>query len=305
MLGLVCAGARAGRGRGGGHPAAGPDHVAAAAPAEQLHPRRRCRWRHRGRQRRRRSSATATPGTSRAAPSSIAVGPVHELPGLRPVPGRQQRPALPAAGLQRLGRHGLVPQLLRLPGLALPARQNALRHGRACWSSCCRSCTCSRTSSVTAPLEFTMIAGPCCGATTSGCAGRSRIGRTGSHNSSLPGSRPGPRTSLRTAPLTSLRTAPRPPAYRPRPVGGTAMTLPVSRPVRARHHAHAQTQANAQAAPTPGADGRLADVARGGVLNLVGAAVAGLGTVALISGRHPELQPGRRPGRSSPRCRCS
>jgi O-antigen/teichoic acid export membrane protein len=39
--------------------------------------------------------------------------------------------------------------------------------------------------------------------------------------------------------------------------------------------------AAAAAAGRPGTDGRLAEVARGGLLNLVGAAVAGLGTVAL------------------------
>jgi O-antigen/teichoic acid export membrane protein len=47
------------------------------------------------------------------------------------------------------------------------------------------------------------------------------------------------------------------------------MTQSVSRP------------AAAAAAGRPGTDGRLAEVARGGLLNLVGAAVAGLGTVAL------------------------
>ena len=43
----------------------------------------------------------------------------------------------------------------------------------------------------------------------------------------------------------------------------------------------ASRPAVAAAADRPRTDGRLAEVARGGLLNLVGAAVAGLGTVAL------------------------
>ena len=43
-----------------------------------------------------------------------------ELPTLRRVYGRQQRSALLAPDLQRVGRDSLFPQLLRVPGLAVP-----------------------------------------------------------------------------------------------------------------------------------------------------------------------------------------
>ena len=80
MLGVVLAGlALVGDGRGGDS-AAGADHVAAAASAEQLHPRGRCRWR-------RSSDANAAPvigyGDTRhqqGSASSIAVGPSKDCP---------------------------------------------------------------------------------------------------------------------------------------------------------------------------------------------------------------------------------
>jgi hypothetical protein len=120
---------RHGRGGGGHDSAAGADHRAAAAPAEQLHPRVAVAGRHRGCQRSpdNRLRRHAAPAGQRQLDRCRPVG---GLPLLRPVPGRQQRSAVPAAGLQRVGRHRPVPQLLRVPSLALPPRPNALRDGR-------------------------------------------------------------------------------------------------------------------------------------------------------------------------------
>ncbi len=208
---------------------------------------------------------------------SIAVGPTAKCPNC----GQQEVGSTGQLWLllvcDGLRRRGPVPGLLRLRGLALPARPLALRHrGAAGPAARLRLHAHLRRGRRAARLHDARLCA-CCGGTTRAephgsfetddrRPARRRGAVAVSHRAAMPPPSAGSRRARRPRALKGRSRRPRPPRSLTAPPGGDGPGQPEDR-------------------------AGLGDVARGSTLNLAGAALSAAATLGVTIAGHPGLQP--------------